>query len=180
MQSAYESLGIAPRLAITDDELRAAFRQAGKTSHPDAGGAEAEFAALREAYETLASPSRRLRHWLELRGVNAEARGSVAPALMDLFTTVGTATQRAETLVRQRTEARSTLALALLERETHASRQAVETALADVETAIQRECATFPSLENDTDPSAAAETVRNLAFLEKWRATLRGLFARLV
>jgi curved DNA-binding protein CbpA len=180
MQSAFESLGIAPRLIIPDDELRAAFRQAGKTSHPDAGGGEAEFAALREAYETLASPSRRLRHWLELRGIATDARGTVNPTLMDLFSTVGATTQRAEALVRKRSETQSVLALALLERETHACRHAVETALASVEAAIQRECATFPSLENTPDPAAAAETARSLAFLEKWRASLRALFARLV
>ena len=60
MASAYDQLGIAPRLRIGRDELNAAFREAGKRLHPDAGGSERGFAALQVAHDTLQSPSRRL------------------------------------------------------------------------------------------------------------------------
>jgi hypothetical protein len=51
-----------------------------------------------------------------------------------------------------------------------------------IEAAIERETARFPDYENDATAGidAAAASVRNLAFLEKWRLTLRGLFSRLV
>jgi curved DNA-binding protein CbpA len=180
--NAFETLRIEPRLAITDDAIRDAFREAGKLSHPDAGGALDSFAKLREAYDIVASPSRRLRHWLELRGVTIDSRGVVAASVMDLFAEIGEVTQRAETLIRRRDEAKSALGRALLESETQACREAVERAIAIVESAIGRETARFPDYERDMtgEIDSAAACVRNLAFLEKWRLTLRGLFSRLV
>ena len=43
---AFELLGVPRRLEVSEGELRAAFREAGKRVHPDAGGCEAEFAKL--------------------------------------------------------------------------------------------------------------------------------------
>jgi len=180
--NAFETLGLAPRLAITDEAVRDAFREAGKLAHPDAGGAMDSFARLREAFDTVSSPSRRLRHWLELRGMTIEPRGAVAASVMDLFAQIGAVTQRAETLVRRRDEAKSALGRAILEAETQTCREEVERAIAIVESAIGCETSRFPDYErglNDEIETAAA-AVRNLAFLEKWRHTLRGLFSRLV
>lgn len=180
--NAFEILHLEPRLVIDDETLRDAFREAGRAAHPDAGGDEASFAALRGAFEILASPSRRLRHWLESRGMAVETRGTMATEIMDLFSQVGETSQRAEALVRRRDETKSALGRALLEKETQACREDVERCIALVETAIGRECAVFPDYENSAaiDVAAASASVRNLAFLEKWRAGLRGVFARLV
>lgn len=182
MTNAFEILGIEPRLVMDAETLRDAFREAGRTAHPDAGGGEEAFAALNAAFEILTSPSRRLRHWLELRGLTVETRGTVSPEIMDLFTQVGGTSQRAEALVRRRDEAKSALGRALLERETQACREDVERAIALLETSIRRECAVFPDFENAATPdlAAASASVRNLAFLEKWRTGLRGMFSRLV
>lgn len=182
MMNAFEILGIEPRLVIDSETLRDAFREAGRSAHPDAGGEEQAFAALNAAFEMLSSPSRRLRHWLELRGMAVESRGTVSPEIMDLFTQVGETSQRAESLVRRRDEAKSALGRALLERETQACREDVERSIALVEAAIERECAVFPAYQNSAamDLAAASASVRNLAFLEKWRTGLRGVFARLV
>ena len=182
MNNAFDILGIDPDLTIPDEALRAAFREAGKTAHPDAGGGDDEFARLREAFEIVSSPSRRLKHWLELRGFTAETRGVVDAALMDLFGRIGEVTQAAESLIRKRDETKSALGLAMLERETHVCREAVEKAIAQVEDAIRRECAVFPEIQTADSPDleASTKTVRNLAFLEKWRAGLRSVFSRLV
>lgn len=178
----FEILGIEPRLVIDGGTLRDAFLVAGRSAHPDAGGGEQTFAALNAAFEILSSPSRRLRHWLELRGLTVETRGTVSPEIMDLFSQVGETSQRAEALVRRRDDAKSALGRALLERETQSCREDVERSLALVEAAIDRECAIFPACQNSAiiDLAAASASVRNLAFLEKWRAGLRGVFARLV
>jgi hypothetical protein len=182
MSSAFEILGIAPGLTFSEETLRTAFREAGKVAHPDAGGGDDEFARLREAFEIVASPSGRLKHWLELRGTPVETRGAVDARMMDLFAEVGEVTQRAESLIRKRDEAKSALGLAMLERETHACREAVEQAIGLVDTAIAHECSVFPEIENAVTPDveAASKTARNLVFLEKWRSALRGLFSRLV
>jgi len=179
---AYQILGIPPALVLSDDTLRDAYREAGKRTHPDAGGKEGEFAALREAFATISSPSRRLRLWLELRGTPGDVRGSIEPSLMDLFTDVGAVTQQAESLVRERDEAKFALVRAMLESETQICREAVERAISQVESRIANECTAFPNFEKspDLDIEAAAKSARNLAFLEKWRASLRACFSRLV
>jgi len=178
---AFERLGLPRRLEVSEGELRAAFREAGKRVHPDAGGCEAEFAKLQEAFLTLSSPSRRLKHWLVLAGKAGDDRGAIAPGLMDLFGKVGGVLQQAEAVARKRDAAQSALARALLEGETHVCREAVEGMIAAVETAIAGETSAFPAIEaGETTDAEAAQTVRNLAFLEKWRANLRERFARLV
>jgi curved DNA-binding protein CbpA len=180
--NAFQILGIEPQLVLADDCLRDAFREAGKRAHPDAGGGEGEFAVLREAYAVLSSPSRRLRHWLELRGTPAEVRGSIENSLMDLFAAVGAVTQQAESLIRKRDEAKSALVRAMLEGQTQLSREAVERAISQVESRIADECAGFADFEAivDLDLEIVSKVARNLAFLEKWRAGLRSAFSRLV
>ena len=182
MINAFEILGIERTLTLSDDTLRAAFRGAGKSAHPDAGGGDAEFARLREAFEILGSPSKRLKHWLELRCFTVETRGVVDTALMDLFGRVGEITQRAEALIRKRGESKSALGLAMLEGETQVCRESVEKALRLVEEAMETACSVFPDIEaaETLDLDAATKTVRNLAFLEKWRAGLRSVRSRLI
>jgi curved DNA-binding protein CbpA len=182
MPNAFDRLGLQPTLALTDEALREAFRVAGKQSHPDAGGGEGEFSALNQAFATLSSPSSRLIEWLEWRGLAAETRGAIDPAVMDLFSEVGAVTQRSEALIRRRDEAKSALVRAMLEAETQQCREVLEAAIAKVEACIESACAVFPGLEQSTDPDAAFASMiaRNLIFLEKWRAGLRSNFARLV
>jgi hypothetical protein len=179
---AFEILGISPGLVFSEDALREAFREAGKQMHPDAGGKDGEFAALREAFAMVSSPSRRLKHWLELHGTPGEVRGSIDHSLMELFSVVGAVTQRAETVIRKREEAKSSLVRAMLEGETQDCREAVEQAISRVETRITHECSVFPELEvaEVVDADHVSEIARNLAFLEKWRTGLRACFSRLV
>lgn len=180
--NAFELLGIEPRLMLSDEAIREAFREAGKLAHPDAGGSEESFANLSQAFEVVSSPSRRLRCWLEIRGITAEPRGTVEPAIMDLFTQVGEITQRAEVLVRKREQSKSALGLALLERETQSCREDVERAIQAVEESIRLQCASFSQYETGSslEPDAMSSSARSLAFLERWRASLRSVFSRLV
>lgn len=182
VSNAFQILGIEPALILSDDALRESFREAGKLAHPDAGGGEGDFAALREAFAVVSSPSRRLRHWLEWRGTPGEVRGTIDNSLMDLFSGVGGVTQQAEALIRKRDEAKSALVRAMLEAETQVCREAVERAISQVESRITRECEAFSGFEQsaDLDVEAASKAARNLAFLEKWRAGLRACFSRLV
>jgi curved DNA-binding protein CbpA len=182
VSDAFLTLGIKPALVLSDDSLREAFREAGKQAHPDAGGGEGEFAALREAFAIVSSPSRRLKHWLELRGTPAEVRGTIDNSLMDLFAEVGVATQQAEAVIRKRDEAKSALVRAMLENETQRSRESVQAAISKVEMLIARECEVFSDFETAENPDlqAASKAARNLAFLEKWRTGLRACFSRLV
>ena len=179
---AFQILGIERRLVVSDERLREAFREAGKQVHPDAGGGDGEFMKLREAFALLSSPSRRLRHWLELRGTPGEVRGAIDPTLVDFFGEVGAVTQRAEAVIRKRDEARSALVRAMIEGENQECREAVEAAIFKVEAMIQRECEAFFKIEgaSELEVAFASQIARNLAFLEKWRGGLRAIFSQLI
>jgi len=184
MQSfdAFQMLGLEKRLGFSAEELREVFREAGKRIHPDAGGGEGDFADLQRAHDMVASPSRRLAHWFELRGMKIDPRGAVDDSLMDLFAGVGSTIQKCESLIRKRDESKSALGRALLEDETQRCREQLEGVIAEVSDRIGNECAAFARYEdaNPMDAADAAKSVRNLAFLEKWQASLRALFPRML
>ncbi|MES2997467.1 MAG: hypothetical protein V4733_11720 [Verrucomicrobiota bacterium] len=175
---AFGILGLKRRLVLSDEELRAAFREAGARMHPDAGGKDGNFTRLEAARALLASPGRRLRLWLATGGIAVEPRGTVDGRLMDLFAKIGETTRTAEEIVRRRMEAKSALPLALTEEGAQRSREAVEELIAEVERELAEECGHFPAMEEGAADDVHAR-VRNLAFLEKWRAALRSLYARL-
>ena len=173
----FERLGLEKRLAISEEELREAFRAAGKREHPDAGGSGEGFSALQEAFVQLSSPSRRLRAWLDCQGITGEERGSISPELLDLFAKVGTAVHRADKVTKQRENALSALAKALLETEVQATRELLEQTLDEVASALQAQESLFPAIEAGSgDPWL---TARDLAFLGKWQAELKSRFAGL-
>lgn len=175
--NAFATLSIAPRLILSEEELRDAFREAGKTAHPDAGGHTDAFEKLRMAFETLSSPAQRLLHWLDVRGITVDTRGTIDTRLMDLFDTVGTVSHRAGDLARKRSAARSALGLALLENETQSCLEAVESAISLVDQAIENETLPFEDMQSGriTDPETLSRCARNLLFLEKWRKSLRAI-----
>ena len=175
-------LGLEPGLVISEGQLQEKLREASKRLHPDAGGSDGNFTALQEALATLASPSRRLKAWLESRGLPVETRGSIDPSLLDLFVEIGAITQKAEELLRKREAAGSALVRALLENETQSCREAVAVAIDKVGSAIAVRCDEFPTIESAaaTDVQAASALLRNLAFLERWRISLRSYYARLL
>jgi curved DNA-binding protein CbpA len=173
----FERLGLEKRLTLSEAELREAFRAAGKSGHPDAGGSGDEFALLQDAFARLSSPSRRLRCWLDAKGLSGEERGAISPALVDLFGVVGSALQQADAVTKRRDAALSALAKAMLEPAVQQAREALEAALDQVAAALQAEESRFPDLEAGRgDPWLVA---RDLAFLEKWQAELKGRFAGL-
>jgi hypothetical protein len=182
MTDAFQRMGIPPGLVMDDDALRGIFLESSKRLHPDAGGGEGEFAALREAMAVLSSPASRLKLWLELCGTPAVVRGVIDTSLMEVFSEVGRVTQGAEALIRKRDEAKSALVRAMLEGETQIKREEVERVIAKVDGLIRVECQAFAGFETGEsfDHEAASATARNLTFLEKWRAGLRGCYSRLV
>lgn len=182
MHDAYEILGLARRLNISETELSDSFREAGKHSHPDAGGEEGEFAELRKAQAVLASPSQRLKHWLELQGLTCNLRGTIDTGLLDLFSEIGGLIQQTEAIIRKRQETKSALGLALLEDETQRYREAVAQMITKVDGLLCETCEVFSVFENATelDNEHASRIARDLTFLEKWRLQLRSEYSRLI
>jgi len=95
---------------------------------------------------------------------------------------VGAVTQQAEAVIRKREEALSPLVRALLESEAQVSREAVERMISKVESWITQECSDFSNWEvaEVIEVDTISQAARNLAFLEKWRGSLRTFFSRLV
>jgi curved DNA-binding protein CbpA len=173
----FTRLGLEARLAIPEEELREAFRLAGKEAHPDVGGSNEDFTAIQEAFARLSRPSKRLRAWLEYRGIEGEERGAISPQLLDLFSKVGSVLQKADEVTRRRSAALSSLAKAMLEPAVQEVRELLEGALEEVAAAIEVQESGFPAIEaGEGDPGLVA---RDLAFLEKWQAELKARFAGL-
>lgn len=177
MTDAFEQLGLLRRLDLSEEELRSAFREAGKRVHPDAGGSDTEFSKLQEAFTLLSSPSRRLKHWLVLQGVAGDERGSISPELMDLFTQVGGIVQPADELIRQREAALSVLGKAMLEGRTQQTRESLERMQTVLDEAIAAKSSAFPEVGVGT--ADGWQLTRDLAFLEKWQAQLRERYGKL-
>jgi curved DNA-binding protein CbpA len=179
---AFELLGLGSGLVLDEDDLRRAFDRKVGEEHPDAGGEGDGFAQVRAAYETLRSPGRRLRHWLELGGVEWEAGGQVPAGLMAVFSGMGDLLMRVDGLAARKAEAQSALARSLLEREgmglmdeTEAMRDRVATMQ---EGAVGR-FAGFEEAGAEACAREAAEVARTLLFLEKWDGQLRDRWAGL-
>lgn len=178
--NAFDALGLPHRLTLTSAEIETAFREISKTRHPDTGGDEQSFTILREARSTLTSPASRLAHWLEIQGVKPQPRGTINPEIMDLFTHVGETVQQANSLARRRTSTTTALGLALLESETLRIREALESMITRVDANIESQCAPFASWEaQPPNPDLPTATIRNLRFLEKWKASLMSEYASL-
>jgi len=174
---AFQELGIERKLVVSSEEVREAFRAAGKDRHPDAGGCPDDFARLREASERLSEPSRRLVHWLETGGIEGTMRGSVSSALMEWFGEIGPLLQEADALIRERGRASTALARAMLEGRVQSLRESLEALQDRLEVAEGERVERFPEVEQGR--ADGWELARELAFLGKWRAQVRERYAAL-
>lgn len=176
--NAFEKLGLEVRLEISAAEIREAFRARAADSHPDGGGDEAEFTALREAQEVLESPTKRLREWLRLKGIEADRRGTIAGQLVDFFQKVAETGVQAEAAIKSAAEAQSALAKGIAEVRLMGEREKVKALLSEIEAEISVRVMLFSEIERGK--SDAATAMRDLVFLEKWRGAMRSLYGRLI
>jgi curved DNA-binding protein CbpA len=176
--SAFEKLGLEVRLTVSDEEIREAFRKHAALAHPDSGGDEVEFAALREARDVLESPAKRLREWLRAKGMEAAERGTIAGELADFFQRVADTGAEAEAAIKAAAGAQSALAKGMAEVRLMRGREKVKGLLAEIEAGIAQRVAIFSEIEQGGCDAAAA--MRDLVFLGKWRDAMRSLYGRLM
>ncbi|MES2981619.1 MAG: J domain-containing protein [Verrucomicrobiota bacterium] len=176
--SAFEILGLRVGLVISDEEIREAFRVRAAVLHPDSGGDEQEFAKLQAARDVLLSPAKRIKAWLSARGMEADARGQIEGGLMDLFQKVSEVGAASEILIRENADAKSALVKAIAEVKLIKQRESVQELLEIVAEELKQRIDRFQQVEEGgIDP---ATMMRDLIFLEKWRATLKGIYGRLM
>lgn len=180
--NAFELLKLKPTLIIEPDLISQAFCDVAKLHHPDQGGDTDCFNEIRAARDLLSSPSRRLKEWLRIHQIEADPRGSVDAAIMDLFSCIGELSQRCEALAKKREATRTRLALAMLENETQLLREELEKTIQIVTDAIARECESFTDIERAGHSAAdqAGRVFRNLSFLEKWLLSMQSARTRML
>lgn len=178
--NAFERLGIEVKLTVSDDEIRDAFRKIASGAHPDSGGAEEDFAAIQAAQEVLLSPSKRLKEWLAAKGETVDPRGQIESALMDLFQKVAEVGAVAEAAVKALGTAQTALAKGMAEVAAMGAREKVSALLAEIDDAMRLRIEGFAAIDDSENFQAAAKSMRDLVFLEKWRGTLKGLYGRLI
>jgi curved DNA-binding protein CbpA len=176
--NAFARLGLKVGLTVSDEEIRDAFRKKAAVAHPDGGGEEAEFSALREARDVLESPAKRLREWLRANGIEADARGTITGEMADFFQRVAETGAEAETAIKAAAEAQSALAKGMAEVRLMGSREKVRNLLVEIEAGIAARAGIFPTIEKGQ--IEASTTMRDLVFLEKWKGSMRSLYGRLM
>lgn len=176
--NAFETLVLRVGLVISDEEIREAFRVKAAVLHPDSGGDESEFARLKEAQDVLMSPARRLKEWIAARGLGVDSRGQIEGTLMDLFQKVSEVGAAAEHLIRENESAKTALVKAMVEVKLIKQRELIQELLQSVVSELEQRAAKFQQVEeSQIDPGII---MRDLIFLEKWRATLKGIYGRLM
>lgn len=174
--NAFEVFEIAPSAVVDGEWLGGRYRELASEAHPDAGGDKARFEEVGKAYEVLRSASGCARHFMEVRGVPYDSRGSVGAELMDLFMVVGDVLQRVDGFLRRKEGTASALGRALLEGESMEMQELLEETQGRVEAA---EGELVRRLGDGVDDGELGQVVRDLAFLEKWRGQLRSRYGEL-
>jgi hypothetical protein len=133
---------------------------------------------LKEAQDVLMSPARRLKEWIAARGLGVDSRGQIEGTLMDLFQKVSEVGAAAEHLIRENESAKTALVKAMVEVKLIKQRELIQELLQSVVSELEQRAAKFQQVEeSQIDPGII---MRDLIFLEKWRATLKGIYGRLM
>ena len=177
----FAALGLERQLDLSHETLRAHYDGRCQESHPDVGGTAQGFDAVAEAYKTLSSPSRRLRHWLELSGNKVVEDGSLPPAVEERFGPVNALLLKASEVAERHRGARSTLVRSLAEAEGISLQGQIVEARGELDNVITEMVSTFRRFD-ESDPhevrAEAMELVRSLSFLERWETQLRAAWAQ--
>lgn len=174
--NAFDTFSLEPHLAIDLDRLKVLYQNLAAANHPDSGGNKTEFERINQDYQTLLSPAKRLKTFMETKGIEHDSRGAVSNDLMDLFMQVGSLVQEADSFIRKKSAATSVLAKALLEGESMELQDKLSELIAKIE--AQQETIT-QVLSTEFPYDQLPQIARNLAFLEKWQAQLQQRYGAL-
>ena len=181
MFDAFHILGLPCQAALDEETVRTAYFA--KARQAPADGTE-----LNAAYETLLAPEKRLKHLMEL-AAPAEAKQwrtvPMSEALMQHFMALGRVRPEAEALVEKRVKAQSALSRALLERQTFAMRDSLETIGIELDAQRAELIKTLPALDAQLDADhrtwrPVAEAQAHLSYLAKWQTQIRELLLKLM
>ncbi len=174
-----------PRQAWLDpEELKRAFHEKTRQSHPDAQeagqrGTDAEFAAINEAWRILQDPKRRLHHLLSLAGRAPVAAGvAPPPEIADMFGAVADATQGAGRVLQEAAATTNPLSRSLVQTKIVIASRRVNDALERLQQMLAEAEAELRSLSESADEASDDWLGRfeslyfRFAYLTRWIAQL--------
>ncbi len=145
--------------------------------HPDAGGDEALFKEVNKAYQTLKPINSRALALLEINNIQYNARGTVSNDVMEHFTPLSELFQQTDKHLKQLEEAASQLQKALLTGISLDLQSKLEQWIQTLDTHLETIETQILSLSIETDNIQIS--IRDTAFLLKWKAQLRERYAQL-
>ncbi len=168
----FSVLGI-PRAPQVDAEvLKERFHRLGAAAHPDGGGADAAFATVNEAWQTLRTAAGCLRHFLELEHPDALAiTAQTPPELGDLFMEIAGLQHAVRQFSARRAQLASPIGRALIEPERLRLVENVRSLSFQVAERTGAACAGVRAGANE--PANLAHLLAHLVFLGKWEREVR-------
>jgi hypothetical protein len=173
MTNLFAILGLPESLLLDHSEIEGAWRAATKKAHPDQKrDSESLISAdLNRARSVLSSPAERLAHWLELKAGEHEANRSLDPELMDLFASVHTALQKADSVISRNQNSTTALAKALLTKESVEAQLCIQQKMSHIHQFKESIINIFPEIDEAARSGNFESAQRNLSqlkFLTKW------------
>ncbi len=173
MTNCFAILGLSESLILDPGDIEASWQAATREEHPDSshGTDEHRAAALNEARATLSVPVNRLGHWLQLKLGEFEPDRSIDPELMDLFASIHSALEAADSVISRHQKSTTALTKALLTKEAVNVQLAIQEQMAGIHSFKQSIINSFPELEKageSGDFEGAKRNLGQLKFLTKW------------
>ena len=112
--NAFVRLGLPEKLVLDETVLKQRVIEGSRRNHPDNGGSEEDFQAVRKAGEVLSSPALRIREALIAAGGELSERGEVPSGVMDVFSPVAGVLEKFRFMI-ERAKALSCLGRAVID-----------------------------------------------------------------
>ena len=171
MQNLFAILGFDETLSLTPEQIDEVWQTKAKETPSADSPAEGDGSEIHLARRVLTDPVSRLEHWLALREIPLERGASMESDLMDLFSGIHGALEKADSVIKRHRASSTALAKALLSKEAIAAQLAVQSCLGDVTARKAERIARFDGIEKAAaggDYGEAAATLGQLKFLKKW------------
>ena len=174
--NAFVRLGLPEKLVLDEAVLKQRVIEGSRRNHPDNGGSEEDFQAVRKAGEVLSSPALRIREALIAAGGELSERGEVPSGVMDVFSPVAGVLEEVSGFMIERAKALSCLGRAVIDARLPAIKVRLEQMVGRVSELEDKMSSRFPGFDDfgwENCLDEMAEIARGLTFLRKWQGQLR-------
>jgi hypothetical protein len=178
----FVTLDLPRKASLSEEVLQQAYARVCRAAHPDHGGTEKEASEVNEAYQTLRSPEKRLKHLLELAAPPEAKAWRAVPLddeMMRVFSTLGAALEASTKFLDKKANATSALAKALLANEEMQHRETLEAIGVEIAGLIETMELRLPALDEalmnagEVVWKEVAALQARFAYVSKWQTQVR-------